>query len=93
MNNLINIEINPIEFRWTIEKCMIDAFGKKNYMVKWKIYDTKNVQTFNPMMILKVRKNVSEISANATCEYKLKTGLFSADIKATPRKLIKIYPS
>ncbi len=65
--------------------------AKKNYNLYWKIYQTDTVQSFNPTMILKVRKNVKKITAKAKCIYKLKTVWwdYAPDIK-TDSKEIKI---
>ncbi|MGP8328901.1 MAG: hypothetical protein ACT6FF_01085 [Methanosarcinaceae archaeon] len=82
ISDLLIIDINPWEFEWGFDKYMIDAAGKKNYHIYWKIYETNIVQGFNPTMILKVRKGVNKISANVRAIYKLK-GRFNitSDIK------------
>jgi hypothetical protein len=87
--NLIDIEINPWEFEWNIKKYMIDACGEKNYNLYWKIYQTEMVQSFNPTLILKVRKNVKKITAQAKCIYKLKTNWwnFAPDIKTDSQEI------
>jgi hypothetical protein len=74
VSNLLNVDINPWEFEWGIEKYMIDACGEKSCDVYWKIYETSMVQGFNPAMIVRAKKEVNKISANARCVYKLKTG-------------------
>lgn len=93
VSDLIEIEINPWEFDWGFKKFMIDACGRKNYHLYWKVYKTNVIQGFNPCMILKVRKNVKNISASAKCIYKLKTSWWdiTPDIKTDAQK-IKIWP-
>ncbi len=93
VSDLIDVEINPWEFDWGFDKFMIDACGRKNYHLYWRIYRTNVVQGFNPYMILKVRKNVKNISASAKCIYKLKTSWWdiTPDIKTNAQK-IKIWP-
>lgn len=93
VSSLIGIEINPWEFNWGFDKFMIDACGRKNYHLYWRIRKTNIVQGFNPYMILKARKNVKNISAKAKCIYKLKTGWWdiTPDIK-TDTQDIKIWP-
>lgn len=90
--NLLDIDLNPWEFEWGIEEYLIDACGRNNYNVHWKIYETKTVQGFNPTMIIQARKNVSEILANVSCIYKLraKWGIIS-EIKSQDKK-IEIWP-
>lgn len=73
--NLMKIDINPIEFRWALRKYEIDVDGPLDYNVSWKIYGTEVVQSFNPLMILRARKEVSEIFAYVRILYELKTGL------------------
>lgn len=87
--DLIDIEINPWEFEWNIKKYMIDACGEKNYNLYWKIYQTDTVQSFNPTMILKARKNVKKITARVKCIYKLKTNWwdFTPDIKTNSQEI------
>ncbi len=93
VSGLIEIEINPWEFDWGFNKFMIDACGRKNYHLYWRVYKTNVIQGFNPCMILKVRKNVKNISASAKCIYKLKTNWWdiTPDIKTNAQK-IKIWP-
>lgn len=93
VSDLIDIEINPWEFEWGFNRYMIDACGVKNYHLYWKVYQTNIVQGFNPTMVLKVRKNVKNISARVKCIYKLQPDWwgFTSDIK-TDAKEIKILP-
>ncbi len=92
--DLLAIEINPWEFKWGFDKYTIDAAGKKNYHIYWKIYETNIVQGFNPTMILKSRKGVNIISARAKCIYKLKkAGWFNITPEVKSNELeIKIWP-
>ncbi len=83
----LSIDINPITFEWGYDKYRIDAAGKKNYNVHWKIYDTPNVQAFNPTVMLKARKDVKTIDAYVKATYKLRTSLFHSDIRTTTRKV------
>lgn len=71
--NLIDIDINPIEFKWELRRYEIDVDGPLDYVVSWKIYETETVQSFNPMMIIKAKKKVSKIYAKVRAIYKLKT--------------------
>jgi hypothetical protein len=91
--NLIDIEINPIEFEWGFDKYMIDAAGRKNYQAHWKVYETNVVQGFNPIIILKARKGVKVISAGTRVIYRLESGLFgiSTDVRSD-EKDIRIWP-
>jgi hypothetical protein len=75
ISDLLDIQINPIEFEWGFDKYLIDAAGKKNYRIYWKIYKTSISQGFNPTIILKARKDVNTISANVRATYGLKSGL------------------
>lgn len=91
--NLINIEINPWEFEWGFDKYMIDAAGKKNYRVYWKVYETNVVQGFNPAMVLRARKGVNVISAGARVVYKLKAGRWDITPEIQSNEIdIKIWP-
>ncbi len=72
--DLLSIDINPWEFEWGIKKCSIDACGESDCNVSWRLYDTDVVQKFNPVIIIKAKKEVSSISAGARCIYKLKAG-------------------
>lgn len=91
--DLLSIEINPWEFEWGFDRYMIDAAGKKNYRVYWKVYETNVVQGFNPTMILKTRKGVNSISASARVLYKFKVGWLdiTPEIRSNETK-IKIWP-
>lgn len=71
--DLLDIEIKLLELKWGFDKYKIDATGRKNYKVCWRVYETNVVQGFNPMMILKARKNVKKISASAKVIYELQT--------------------
>lgn len=86
ISDLLHIDINPWEFKWGIDRYMIDACGENNCDVYWKIYETNVVQGFNPTMIIRVKKNVSEISAGITCIYKLKTGWCTVTPKIESRE-------
>jgi len=88
---LLPIEINPIPFKWTYDKYMIDTYGAGNWYTYWKIYETRTVQSFRPTIILKAEKNIKLISTLAKCEYKLKKETFRAARNRISRpKWIKI---
>ena len=72
--NLLSIDINPWQFTWKYEKCLIDTTGPKSYHIYWRLYETDVAQGFNPTMILKVRKSVSKITAFVRTVYRIKTG-------------------
>jgi hypothetical protein len=74
VSGLIPIDINPIEFKWELKKYDIDTSGPLNYKASWRVYNTENVQSFNPMMVLRTKKEISKIWANARVIYALKTG-------------------
>ena len=91
--NLLSIDINPIEFAWNFDKYLIDTTGPKSYEIAWKIYETNVVQGFNPTMILKVRKSVSEITARVRAIYRIKTGRLITDKEVRlDKKQIRILP-
>ena len=91
--DLLSIELNPWEFEWGFDKYLIDAAGKKNYHLYWKIYETNIVQGFNPTMILKARKDVGNISVGARATYKLKAGWLNITPETRTNKMeIKIWP-
>lgn len=92
--DLLTIEINPLEFEWGIDKYMIDACGSKSYNIYWKIYETETVQGFNPIMILRARKNVSKISASVRATYELKKASWfeNAEDVISNKMEIKILP-
>lgn len=94
LSNFIDIAINPWEFHWKIDKYLIDVFGKLNSEVNWKIYETRTVQGFNPVLILRVRKNVNKITAIANCDYSLKGNWeLKPKIKTASSKEIRIWPN
>lgn len=74
VSDLIPISINPIEFKWELKKYDIDTSGPLNYKASWRVHNTENVQSFNPMMVLRAKKEISKIWANARVIYALKTG-------------------
>lgn len=74
VSDLIDIDINPIEFKWELKKYDIATSGPLDYKVSWRVYNTESVQSFNPMMVLKTKKKISKISANARVTYQLETG-------------------
>ena len=92
--DLLSIEINPWEFEWGLDRCEIDACGRKNYRIYWKIYNTNVVQSFNPTMIIKVRRRgVSNISAFVRSIYKLKAGWWNIRPEIKSKEVeIKILP-
>ncbi len=90
--NLLSIDINPWEFSWSLTKYQIDASGPKNYEIYWLLYDTETVQSFNPTMILKVRKNVKKVTATVRAIYDIKTGLLSTKEPKSDEKIIPILP-
>lgn len=93
ISGLLSIEMNPWEFEWGFDKYMIDAAGKKDYRVYWKIYETNVVQGFNPTVILKAKKDVNMVSASVRCVYKLKAGWWdiTPEIKSNEIE-VKIWP-
>jgi len=92
-SKLLTIDIGPIEFKAELAKCAIDASGQKlSYNVSWKIYETENVQSFNPVLMLKVRKNVTKIWADVKVSYLLQTGWFKEKEVETKPLTIKILP-
>ena len=91
--DLLSIEINPWEFEWGLDRCEIDACGRKNYQIYWKIYKTNVVQGFNPTMIIKVRRGVSNISAFVRSIYELKAGWWDITPEIKSKEVeIKIWP-
>jgi hypothetical protein len=74
VKDLIPIDINPIEFKWELRRYDIDTSGPLNYEASWRVYNTENVQSFNPMMVLRTKKEISKIWANARVTYALGTG-------------------
>jgi len=92
-SKLLTIDIGPIEFKAELAKCAIDASGQKlSYNVSWKIYETETVQSFNPVLILKVRKNVTKIWATVKVSYQLQTGWFKEKEVETKPLTVKILP-
>jgi hypothetical protein len=89
ISELINIDINPLEIKWNIKKCQIDAAGNLDYKLYWRLYETSIVQGFEPTIILKVKKGVKKISASAKIIYKLKTGWlnFTTEVRTTKIKI------
>ncbi|MBU6998448.1 MAG: hypothetical protein HXS41_04815 [Theionarchaea archaeon] len=92
--DLLNIDINPWEFKWGTTKCMIDTCGEKDCQVYWKVYETDTVQGFNPCMVVRAKKGIEIVSAHAKCIYKLKPSWCSI----TPRieskeKKIPVWPA
>ncbi len=94
-SNLINIDINPIEFKWELTKYIIDASGPLNYKAYWRVHDTDNVQSFNPIMVLRAKKNISKISAKARAIYVLKfskLGIFRHTEIYSDEKKVSVLP-
>ncbi len=87
----IKIDINPIEFKLEKTKYMVDASGAHDYTSSWSIYGTEVAQNFNPLMILKARKNVTSIWAMVDVKYTLKKHFKSIDVNPKPIK-VKILP-
>lgn len=85
--------IDPWEFHWNMQRYEIDAAGEKNYKVFWKLYETQTVQSFNPTMVLKAKKGVKLIRANARVTYKLKTRWWqiTPEIRSEPKE-VPIWP-
>ncbi len=75
--DLLNIEINPWQFKWGITKYNIDACGEKDCNIYWKIYETEMVQGFNPTIIVRAKKEVEHMLAGVRCVYKIKSGRFA----------------
>lgn len=92
--DLLSIEINPWEFEWGLDRYVIDACGRRNYKIYWKIYKTNVVQGFNPTMIIKVRRRgVSNISAVVRSIYELKAGWWKITPEIKSKEVeIKIWP-
>ncbi|MBU7014881.1 MAG: hypothetical protein HXS43_08630 [Theionarchaea archaeon] len=92
--DLLNIDINPWEFKWSTAKCMIDTCGEKDCKIYWKVYETDTVKGFNPCMIVRARKDVKTVSAHAKCIYKLKLSWSSLTprIESKERK-IAVWPA
>jgi hypothetical protein len=88
----LDLKINPIKFSWKLKRYEIDTSGPKNYNVMWRIYNTDNVQSFNPLMIIKVKKGVKKIFAKARIFYALKTGHFKPVSVRSDEKEISIFP-
>ncbi len=91
-SEILPIEINPIEFNWSYDKYEIDAAGRNNYRIYWKIYKTKNVQAFNPLLTVRAKKTAKRISARVTARYRIKSGWFSSLVKATLPREVPIWP-
>jgi hypothetical protein len=93
ISGLLNIDINPWEFKWGITKYMIDSCGEKDSTIYWKIYETDTVQGFNPVMIIRAKKDVKTISAHTRCVYKMKAGWIptTPEIKSKEKE-IAIWP-
>lgn len=90
--NLLNIEINPIKFRWNYTKYEIDVSGPLDYNVSWFVYKTEVVQSFNPMIILKSRREIKEITAKVRVLYQLTTGRWRKPETHSDTKTISILP-
>jgi hypothetical protein len=91
-SKLLTIDINPIEFKAELTKYSIDTSGPRSYNTSWRIYGTETVQSFNPVMILKARKNVNKIWAIVRVTYILQTGFFNkAEVESNPI-VVKILP-
>jgi hypothetical protein len=87
------ISITPIEFKWALKKYNIDTSGPLNYETYWHIYKTDNVQSFNPLMVLKAKKQLKRIYAKARITYALKMKGYFTDVEIyTDEKEIKILP-
>ena len=93
VKDLISITINPIEFKWELRRYDIVASGPLNYNTSWRVYNTENVQSFNPMMVLKAKKKISKIWANARVTYTLKTGFLNLHTEIySNKKKVSILP-
>jgi hypothetical protein len=91
--DLIAIDINPIPFKWELKKYDIDTSGPLNYKASWRVYNTESIQSFNPMMVLRAKKKISKISANARVTYALKTGsIFTHTEVYSDEKKVSILP-
>lgn len=89
ISELINIDLDPLEIKWNIRKCQINAAGNLDYKLYWRLYETSIVEGFEPTMILKVKKGVKKISASAKIIYKLKSGWLNitSEVKTAKMKI------
>jgi len=88
----LTLELNPWEFSWKYKRYMIDVSGTKNYHVLWKIYKTDRVQSFNPTLVLKVRKGVKAVRADVRAVYELQTRWFRRVQAETKTRTVKLWP-
>ena len=75
VKDIIPIDIDPIKFSWELKKYDIDTSGPLDFKASWRVYNTETVQSFNPMMVLKSKKKINKIWANARVTYQLATGI------------------
>jgi len=93
LSSIVTLEFGNIEFKWELEKYEIDTSGPLDYDTYWHIYETKNVQSFNPLMVLKAKKKLAKIFAKARLTYAIKMRGFLTPVEAyTDEKEIKIVP-
>jgi len=93
VKDLISIDINPIAFAWQLRRYDIDASGPLNYKASWRVYNTENVQSFNPMMVLRAKKEIGKIWANARVTYSPKSGSIHTQTEIySDEKTVSILP-
>ena len=87
VSEIIAIDINPIEFKAELKNYVIDATGAKTPNPSWLLYGTDTAQNFNPLMILKARKNVTAVWATVRVKYILEKYFRKAEIDLKPLKV------
>jgi hypothetical protein len=93
IKDIIPIEIDPIKFSWELKKYDIDTKGPLDYSTSWRVYNTETVQSFNPMMILRSRKKINKIWADARVTYRLGTGILKLHNEIySDKKQVSILP-
>lgn len=93
LSNIVTLDFGKIEFKWELKKYEIDTSGPLNYDTYWHVYGTENVQSFNPLMVLKAKKQLTKIFAKARLTYAIKMKGFLTPVEVyTDEKEIKIAP-
>ena len=93
LSDIITLDFGKIEFKWELKKYEIDTSGPLNYDTYWHVYDTDNVQSFNPLIVLKAKKQLTKIFAKARLTYAIKMKGFLTPVEVyTDEKEIKIVP-
>jgi hypothetical protein len=93
LSDIITLDFGKIAFKWELKKYEIATSGPLNYNTFWHVYGTDNVQSFNPLMVLKAKKELTKITANARLTYAIKMKGFLTPIEVyTDVKEIKIVP-